>query len=459
MKKRAAIFCILLPFLAEILVLLIYMGSENDTVQDTIAVNEIIQTVEAGWTEHALEETQLSQNNTSPAGRLSAPENTAKHIPPLSGTFISSSAGKKLNQPDYTVLDNYGHVLFKTSDHISESIHEAVRHRDTVLDISPNGKTVGKLIIYNSASQLSEAQKLAAVRIFAALLLIQALILAVYAVFFERIFIKPFRNLESFAQRIAGGNLDIPLAMDRKNIFGAFTESFDLMRTELKRAKIAEAKANAEKKELVAKLSHDIKTPAASIKAASELGLALSESDRMKDNYTQIIRKADQINTLVTDLFTATLKELQQLPVEPSELESSVLYLLLENADYLHRAEIPDIPDILLYADKLRLQQVIDNIFANSYKYADTRILVSVYKEHSRFLLEIEDFGGGVPSDEVLLLKEKFRRGSNAKNIEGAGLGLYISDYFMKEMDGELDVENGTNGLKISVSIALAGYH
>lgn len=65
------------------------------------------------------------------------------------------------------------------------------------------------------------------------------------------------------------------------------------------------------------RLSHDIKTPVASIKAASEVGLALSGSERLRDNYTQIIRKADQINTLITNLFTATLEELQQALREP----------------------------------------------------------------------------------------------------------------------------------------------
>ena len=50
-------------------------------------------------------------------------------------------------------------------------------------------------------------------------------------------------------------------------------------------------------------------------------------------------------------------------------------------------------------------------------------------------------------------MKEKFQRGSNTDNIEGAGLGLYISDYCMKEMQGNLDVANGTNGLRVTVRI------
>ena len=229
------------------------------------------------------------------------------------------------------------------------------------------------------------------------------------------------------------------------------------MRSELKKARIAEAEANASKKELVAKLSHDIKTPVASIKAASEVGFALAPDEKIRDNYTQIIRKADQINTLVTNLFTATLEELAQLSVTPEDMESKELKMILEGSDYLHYAIVPEVPDCLLYADKLRLQQVFDNIFANSYKYVNTKIDVTIYRQDSRLAVSIEDYGGGVSSEELPLLKEKFKRGSNTKDKEGAGLGLYISDYFVKEMRGELITQNGRNGLKVTVLIALSG--
>ena len=67
----------------------------------------------------------------------------------------------------------------------------------------------------------------------------------------------------------------------------------------------------------------------------------------------------------------------------------------------------------------------------------------------------MEDYGGGVREEEVPLLKEKFKRGSNAGNVEGAGLGLYISDYFMKEMGGELVIKNGGHGLEVTVGVLL----
>ncbi len=416
MKIRVLLCCVLLCFLAEAAVLFLFVNRETDIPQDAVAVNEIVKTVEADW--YRLDS---HRNHTA---------------------------------LDYAVLDESGRVLFQTAEHISSSIHAAIRHRDTILAAGPDGKKAGSIVIYNTAQDAFAAQKQAAGRLAAILILVQAAVIAVHAVYLEQRFVKPFQRLKHFAQRVAGGCLDLPLEMDRGNIFGAFTESFDIMRTELKQARMAEAEADAEKKELVAKLSHDIKTPVASIQAASELGLALSEGERMKENYTQIIRKAEQINTLVTGLFTAALEELRQLPVVPAETGSRVLGELLENADYLHRARMPEIPGCVLYADPFRLQQVLDNIFSNSYKYAGTDIRVQAYAENRYLILEIEDSGGGVQQDEIPLLKEKFRRGSNAQHMEGAGLGLYISDYFMREMDGTLDVQNGKDGLRVRIGIA-----
>lgn len=419
MKIRWFVPVILLFFLLEAAVVAVFMDGRKETSQDVVAINKIVKTLENNWDN--LEDDM--------------------DVTPF----------------DCVVTDNNGTVLFKTREHLSETINQAVAHRDTILDVKQSGVVVGKVMIRNSWDEEFAAARHSAALCLLLLLVIQAACLAGYAAGLYRMLIRPFCRMEGFAERIAGGNLDIPLEMDRQNLFGAFTESFDIMRAELKKAKLAEAAANAGKKELVARLSHDIKTPVASIKAASEVGFALAESRRMQENYTQIIQKADQINGLVTNLFTATLEELQELPVIPEDMESSQLKILLENADYLHRAVVPSIPPCLVRADRLRLQQVFDNIFVNSYKYADTAIRVQVQRTGGRLVIEIEDDGGGLAEEEIFFIKEKFRRGSNAKATEGAGLGLFISDYFMDAMEGTLTVENGAKGLKVKVAVSLSG--
>jgi len=419
MKKRIFLIGFILVLIAEIIALIIFAVQTPDFSQDTVAVNEAVQSVTADF-----------------------------------GDFESHKNSTAL---DYVVLDGSGNILYKTKSGLSESVNAAIAHRDTVLDITSNDGAVGKVIIFNDGALSLQTQKRAAITVLAVAVFINGALCIGYAVYLHRTMIKPFSKLKGFAERVAGGNLDIPLEMDRRNIFGAFTESFDIMRSELKKARIAEAQAQQSKKELVAKLSHDIKTPVASIKAVSEVGLAVTNTDKDKENYAQIIAKADQINTLVTNLFSATLEELQQLTVTPANIDSKRIKAMLENADYMHRATIPDIPECLVYADILRLQQVFDNLFANSYKYAKTEIAVTAEKDGDFINIAVEDFGGGVPKEELPTLKEKYKRGSNTQNIEGAGLGLYISDYFMKEMRGSLTIENGERGFKAIVSLRLSG--
>lgn len=418
MKNRFFLSAHLFLFLIELAVLVRFALPETEKQQNTVAVNEAVKTVQSDW--NSLKE---HRNYTS---------------------------------LEYVVLGSDGAVLYRTKEGLSESMNAAVRHKDTTLDIEIDGEIVGKIILYNDDAAVFRSEKRAVVFAIIAAMLLQECVCAGYFFYTQRVVIKPFQRMKSFAERIAGGNLDIPLEMDRQNLFGAFTESFDLMRSELKKARMAEARANKDKRELVAKLSHDIKTPIASIKAASEVGAALSVDEKNRENYGQIIQKADQINTLVTNLFSATLEELKELSVTPSELKSEELRGLLENADYLHRAVIPTFPPCLLLADRLRLQQVFDNIFANSYKYADTKIQVTAGMEENALAVTIEDYGGGAGESELPLLKEKFKRGSNAGDIEGAGLGLYISDYCMKKMGGRLDIANGLNGLKVTVRVAFA---
>lgn len=419
MKKRTFLTSLLFIFIVEIIALILFAAKNTVSMQDTVLINEVVQSVQTDW-------------------------NTIKNH-------------KNQTSLDYVVLDIKENILFKTKSGLSESINMAILHRDTILDIQIGHGIVGKVIIYNDSIQTFQIYKQTIIFVLLFAMFLQCSICIGYIFYLNHTIIHPFHKLKGFAERIASGNLDIPLEMDRQNLFGAFTESFDIMRSELKKAKRAEAKANADKKELVANLSHDIKTPIASIKAASEVGAALTENEKIRNNYMQIISKADQINTLVTNLFTATLEELKQLSVTPRYIESKELKILLENSDYLHYTTVPNIPDCILYADKLRLQQVFDNIFANSYKYANTPISISVTLESNHLNVNVEDYGGGVNKEELPLLKEKFKRGKNTKNIEGAGLGLYISDYFMKEMRGELIIQNGEYGLKVIVMISLSG--
>lgn len=420
MKRIIAIMLIILAG-GMVLSWQVMEESEWDAGVDIIAVNETVKEVEAWW------------------GHLDQ----------------ADFSDLKL---EFAVLSLDEQVLFSTSETIASTVNDAIRNRDTVADIKQDRRIVGKLIIANDGSRAAEE---AGRRIFAVALFIYiviALLCVLYLVYVNRTVIRPFRKLQHFAHQVARGQLDTPLEMNKNNWFGAFSESFDIMRVELAAARQSEYEANRSKKELVASLSHDIKTPLSSIKAVSELMLVLAEDGKQQKQLRMIHGKAEQIDLLVTDMFHTTLEELDELKVTVTEVYSTVLVDMIQNVNHYDKINCGVIPEVMLLTDVRRLQQVFDNVISNAYKYADTALLLEFQLTEAADYLEmsIMDFGKGVPTDELPLLFNKFHRGSNAEGLGGSGLGLYISKYLMERMQGDISCHNREDGFTVKLKIRLA---
>ncbi|OKP82224.1 HAMP domain-containing sensor histidine kinase [Paenibacillus sp. P32E] len=357
---------------------------------------------------------------------------------------------------EYTVLDSRGDLVGATRRGLSEDIDSAIHNRDTIVDITRNGTVLGKVIIFNNTSELWEKYRNNLLVFFGVIIMFITLFCLIYAVYIDRSIFRPFRKLQAFARHVAEGKLDMPLEMEKGNGFGAFAESFDLMREELAKARENERMANQSKKELVASLSHDIKTPVASIKAVSEVMILNSVIEDDINQLEVINSKADQINTLITNLFNATLEELQELNVTVTEESSTVLGDLIQNVDYYNRAVVSSIPECIVLVDLLRLLQVVDNVISNSYKYAGTSISVSASIKGQYLEIEFKDYGHGVSPEEIPLLLNKFYRAKNAVGKSGTGLGLYIAKYLMNKMSGDINCRNTDGGFVVILRLHIA---
>ena len=415
MKKSPFIIVLILIFIAEALMCYFMLTRIKDIKTDPVKVNECMYSISLNYGDTSKYNTQL----------------------------------------DYVVIDNDENLVYKTRDGLSETINDAIKTRGLILDLTVDGEVVGKVIFdYNMDRQLEDVKK-DIVILFVVVGVLQVVIVAAWYVYIDMKVVRPFKKLNSFATRVAEGNLDLPLTMDKEHVFGEFTEAFDLMRFELKKARAAEKKASDDKKEVIAKLSHDIKTPVASIKSTSEIGFELTKEERTKEMFNVINVKTDQIKTLVDNLFNSSVQDVTEINVNPGSYESNDIVTLIKNSDYLNRAGVFKIPECTVYIDKLRMQQVFDNIFMNSYKYADTSMKVNAEISEEYLVIKISDEGPGVKPEELHLLKEKYKRGSNAESKDGAGLGLYLTNYFMVKMDGKLELKNADPGFEADVYIRL----
>ena len=303
--------------------------------------------------------------------------------------------------------------------------------------------------------------------------------------------IKPVLEMENYASEIAKGNLDTALPIHRVNMFGGFTESFDLMREELKAAKERELAAEHAKRELVAELSHDLKTPVATIQATCEvldmkyrknqqnledrlkeagtgedkarIEADIKENESMLEKVGFISGKSDTINTLVQNVFRATLDDMDEIKVDPVEADSRIIENYFSGlTDYGNIILENHISECLVYIDKLRMEQVVDNVVGNSFKYAGTDI--HVYFEElkdvpakngakiSFIKIRIKDDGPGVPEEELPLVVEKYYRGSDVKEKNGYGLGLYLVKWYMEKQGGGMEYYND-NGFVVELLV------
>ncbi len=413
MKKGFFTVLLLVSFIAEAVLCIVLYNKLEDVKQDVVSVNACLKQVENNY----------------------------------------GDEDSYLTDLDYTLIDNEGNVTFKTADGLSETVAEAVSNSDSIVDIEVDGTIVGKMIVHNTTSDLVAHYKALLIGGIAGISFLQLAVIACCFIYIHKTVTEPFRKLNDFAVRVAGGNLDLPLTMDKAHVFGSFTEAFDMMREELRKARQAEKEANDAKKEMVAKLSHDIKTPVASIKSSSEIGYEISKDEKTRHYFNLINEKSDQVTTLVANLFNSSVNDITEIAVTPLEYSSDILAQIIKNSDYLNKAGSFEVPEAQIYVDKLRIQQVFDNLFMNSYKYADTDIDVECHVESGYLVVSIRDKGPGVAENELPLLREKYKRGSNSSGKDGAGLGLYLTDYFMNEMDGKLVIENAAPGLKVSVYI------
>lgn len=280
--------------------------------------------------------------------------------------------------------------------------------------------------------------------------------------------LRPFDELEDYASHLAAGDMDTELKYRRVNMFGSFTWAFDHMRTEIMHARRREQEAIENNKTVIATLSHDIKTPIASIRGYAEaLVMNMDATPERRERYASVImKKCDEVTSITNDMFIHSLHDLDRLAVKSDEVEIKPLLeqVLSDIGLGMNIVVNGDITEAVLeHSDSGRVVQVIENILSNASKYArDTEIsIVTECIEPEKlprnvhvggadmvYSLSIKDHGTGIPDKDMPFIYEKFYRGENSGDEPGAGLGLFIVHYLMDRMGGDVELVNHAEGLE-----------
>ena len=282
--------------------------------------------------------------------------------------------------------------------------------------------------------------------------------------------LRPFEDMKEFATEISKGNLDVGLKVERGNYFGDFTWAFENMRKEIVKSRNIEKTAIENNKTVIATLSHDIKTPMASIRAYVEAFEAnMDSTPEKRQKYLSILtQKCDEVSKLTNDLFIHSISEMNRLEVKQESMD--IISFLNEDVRglFAYDTEVditfppsinPKENSVMITADPKRLLQIIENLKSNSEKYAKTKIEISLevldeIEEEGGVRLHFRDYGPGIAEEEIPFITGKFYRGKNSGKEDGSGLGLYIVNELVNKMNGKMNIYNKNPGLDVVIDIA-----
>ncbi len=262
-------------------------------------------------------------------------------------------------------------------------------------------------------------------------MLIIAVISVVLATFLSNKLTRPIVNMKKSADILATGNYDVHFDNSYYN------ELNDLANT-LNDATSKLSKVDELRKDLIANVSHDIKTPLTMIKAYAEMIMDISGDNKQKreEHLNVIIGEVDYLDHLVSDMSELSKLQsgnyiLQQANFDIVKVIKEILniYQVLINDQHIDCKYIGD-DSVIVYADEIKIKQVIQNFVSNAIKHTqdDAKLIIKVIKLDDAIRVEVIDNGQGIKEEELPYIWDRYYKidKSFRRNQQSSGLGLAI---------------------------------
>jgi len=276
-----------------------------------------------------------------------------------------------------------------------------------------------------------------------------------------RDFVGSIRNLTTAAETIGHGDLSRPIPIDRRNDeLTTLARSFEHMRLELVRSRVALERRIEEREELIqvketflANISHELRTPLNVIIGYADMLADQSLAPEAREFLTFIRAHSLHLYELLSDLLTLSGVNLGKLPVEVSPVHVPTLMARLKALVEPLRDGKPievhwDCPASLptIDTDPLRLEQILTNLIANALKFtADGQVAIRArHAPQDHVIFEVRDTGIGIPEHEIGHIFDEFRQvdGSLRRPHGGVGLGLALVKKLTALLHGAVTVHS-----------------
>ena len=256
----------------------------------------------------------------------------------------------------------------------------------------------------------------------------------VVAYFISKRLSNPIIRISKAAKLISKGKLktNFDSGSDIKELID-LTDALNDMKEEL-------SKTEELQKDLMANVSHDLKTPLTMIKAYAELILDINidDKEKCKSNLNIIIEEVNRLNDLVNDILALTKVEndLDKLDISSFDLIKLIKIIVKQHNIYVIKDGYSiefihdNIDKLMINADKKKIEQVIYNLLNNALNYTgnDKKVIIKVVEDEKDYTIMVIDSGKGIDKKEIDHIFDRYYRSkkNHKRYVYGTGLGLSI---------------------------------
>ncbi|WP_243113067.1 HAMP domain-containing sensor histidine kinase [Ruminococcus sp. Marseille-P6503] len=265
----------------------------------------------------------------------------------------------------------------------------------------------------------------------------------VITAFISRSILQPIRDLNKATTEVARGNFSVRVRESMDAEYGTLTRNFNRMAEELSGIETLRG-------DFISSVSHEFKTPLASIQGFARLLQDESISDSDRREYTQIIiDETVRLTKLASNILKLSKLENQNTIGSRTRFsldEQIRKIILMLEPEWSEKNISLDIAldDIYYYGNEDLIGQVWQNIINNAIKFtpAGGKIKVQLYQTESNITVRISDNGIGISHEDKEKIFEKFYQGDHSRKTEGNGLGLALVKRIIDLCGGRIYVEN-----------------
>ncbi len=258
--------------------------------------------------------------------------------------------------------------------------------------------------------------------------------------------------LQKGGQHLAEGNLEEKIPEEK--LFFSFREhakNLNSIGEGMNKAVSERLKSEMFRTELIANVSHDIRTPLTSIINYTDLLSKLQIQDETAQEYIAVLsRQSARLRKLTEDVLEASKASTGSMKVEKESMDLNVLLQQIEgeyaekfeSRNLIYISTLPETP-LMISADGRLLWRAMDNLFNNIFKYAmpNTRVYLNAVSEKNQICITLRNISSVQLNISSEALMERFVRGDRSRNTEGSGLGLSIAQSLINLQGGTMQLE------------------